>query len=327
MPKPPQRRPAGPPRIAIACQGGGSHAAFTAGALHALLAPAHDGRFDLVGLSGTSGGAVCAALAWAGLLTGGPEDARARLDAFWTSLAASDPYERALNDWSVFLARLPFAAQVSPYAYAPMAEPALRRLLERHLRLADLPPGRAGPALRLGAANVLTGAPGVFGGEDLTIDDVVASAAVPPLFRAVASRGGLWWDGLFSQNPPLRDLLDLAPKPEEIWVIRLNPRAAAREPTTPAEIEDRRNEMAGNVPLDQEIHMIGRFNALRLAAPDLAARYAAITVREIALDLDLDYPSKLDRAPALLARLRDRGAALAERFFDDASITVPPEPR
>lgn len=324
MPQPPKRRRAGPPRIAIACQGGGSHAAFTAGALHALLAPRNAARFDLVGLSGTSGGAICAALAWAGLLAGGPGEAQARLEAFWTSLAATDPTERALNDWAVFLARLPFAAQTSPYAYAPMAEPALRRLLERHLRLDALPPGRPGPALRLGAANVLTGAPGVFAGEDLTIDDVVASAAVPPLFRAVATRGGLWWDGLFSQNPPLRDLLDLSPKPEELWVIRLNPRARAAEPKTAAEIEDRRNEMAGNVPLDQEIHLIGRFNALRRTAPEIARRYAAITVREIELDLDLDYPSKLDRAPGFLARLRDHGAVMAERFFGDGSVTVAP---
>ncbi|MBR0673817.1 patatin-like phospholipase family protein [Neoroseomonas soli] len=313
-----------PPRIAIACQGGGSHAAFTAGALHALLAPEHEGRFDLVGLSGTSGGAVCAALAWAGLLAGGRADARARLEAFWADLAATDPYERALNDWSVFLARLPFSAQVSPYAYCPMAEPALRRLLGKCLRLAELPAGRAGPSLRLGAAEVLTGAAGIFKGETLTVDEVVASAAVPPLFRAVRTGDGLWWDGLFSQNPPVRDLLDLAPKPEEIWVIRLNPRARATEPKTPADIEDRRNEMAGNVPLDQELHMIGRFNALRLQAPEIAARYAAITVREIELDLDLDYPSKLDRAPELLTRLREHGARRARHFFEETSITVRP---
>ena len=312
------------PRIAIACQGGGSHAAFTAGVLHALLGPAHAGRFDLMGLSGTSGGAVCAALAWAGLLAGGPADAQARLEAFWTELAATDPIERSLNDWAVFLARLPFAMQTSPYAYSPLAEPALRRLLGRHLRLAGLPADRTRPALRIGAANVLTGEAGVFTGEALTVDHVVASAAVPPLFRAVPAAGGLWWDGLFSQNPPLRDLLDLDPKPEEVWVIRLNPRARAAEPRSAAEIEDRRNELAGNLPLDQELHMIGRFNALRIAAPELAARYAPITVREIELDLDLDYASKLDRAPEFLARLRAHGAACAARFFDEGSVTVRP---
>lgn len=51
--------------IVLACQGGGSHTAFTAGVLEELLA--HDDR-DIRALSGTSGGAVCAFLAWSGLL-------------------------------------------------------------------------------------------------------------------------------------------------------------------------------------------------------------------------------------------------------------------
>ena len=54
-------------RVAIACQGGGSHTAFTAGVLDRLLSdPALEREVDLVGLSGTSGGAVCALLAWYG---------------------------------------------------------------------------------------------------------------------------------------------------------------------------------------------------------------------------------------------------------------------
>ncbi|SDW73946.1 NTE family protein [Haloarcula vallismortis] len=50
------------PSVAIACQGGGSHSAFTAGALQRLL-PAVDAEHNLVGLSGTSGGALCAVTA------------------------------------------------------------------------------------------------------------------------------------------------------------------------------------------------------------------------------------------------------------------------
>lgn len=310
----PSRRRA-PPRIAIACQGGGSHAAFTAGALRGLLAPEQSGRFTLVGLSGTSGGAVCAALAWSGLLAGGAAEACRRLAAFWDELAASDPFDRMLNDWAVWAARLPVSAEVSPYAYAPVGEPRLRALLARHLDLDGLPAGRAGPALLIGAADVLSGTGGVFRGESLTVDHVVASAAVPPLFRAVRIGEGLWWDGLFSQNPPVRELLDLDAKPEEIWVIRLNPRRRAAEPITSAEIADRRNELAGNLPLDHELWAIRKFNALRREVPALAARYAHVELREIELDLPLDYPSKLDRSPTLLARLMERGEERARAML------------
>jgi predicted acylesterase/phospholipase RssA len=51
-------------KIAIACQGGGSQTAFTAGALKAIV-DRHIGReFEIVSISGTSGGAVCATLLW-----------------------------------------------------------------------------------------------------------------------------------------------------------------------------------------------------------------------------------------------------------------------
>src|SRR5918997_402729 len=54
-------------RIAIACQGGGSHTAFTAGALKKLLTEKPD-EYNVVALSGTSGGAICALLAWYALI-------------------------------------------------------------------------------------------------------------------------------------------------------------------------------------------------------------------------------------------------------------------
>jgi NTE family protein len=72
-------------RIAIACQGGGSHTAFTAGALSKILGEVKDeGRYEIVALSGTSGGALCAFLAWYVLLKENSEqDAMKTLRSFW----------------------------------------------------------------------------------------------------------------------------------------------------------------------------------------------------------------------------------------------------
>src|SRR4029077_21188999 len=55
-------------RIAIACQGGGSQCAFIARALKVLFARGIQERFEIVGSSGTSGGALTASVAWYGLL-------------------------------------------------------------------------------------------------------------------------------------------------------------------------------------------------------------------------------------------------------------------
>jgi NTE family protein len=58
----------GKEKIAIACQGGGSQTAFTAGVLSAFFEKELHRKKQVVSLSGTSGGAVCASLAWYGLL-------------------------------------------------------------------------------------------------------------------------------------------------------------------------------------------------------------------------------------------------------------------
>jgi NTE family protein len=320
----------GIPRVAIACQGGGSHAAFTAGVLAELLSPAHRDRFELMAISGTSGGAVCAGLAWAGLLAGGAEEAVRRLEGFWADLAPGDAFETFVNDWVQLLLTLPVTANTNPYAYAPAAEPRLRALLERWLLPERLPPpgsARTRPYLRIGVADVLGGGGAALDGEspEFSISDIVASAAVPPLFRAVAARGRLWWDGLYAHNPPIEALLKLGEKPEEIWIIRLNPRSRAAEPRTAEDIEDRRNELAGNLPLDQELDSLSLVNRMLAHAPVLAERcgYRQITVREVELPLpNLSYRSKLDRSAANLERLIAAGRAGAATLFDDASVAV-----
>jgi NTE family protein len=315
------------PTVAIACQGGGSHAAYAAGILIELMQPRHFGRIDLVGLSGTSGGAVCAALAWSGLIRagGGPGAAADALTGFWEDLAAQDPFDRAVNAWTVGLARLPVTWEISPYFVQVPAEPRLRRLLERHLRLEELPrdpEARRRPALLIGATDILNGGGVAFEGADISYDDIIASAAVPPLFRAVRTRGSLYWDGLFSRNPPIREFKAL--RPDEIWVIRINPAAAVDEPTMMQDIIDRRNELAGNLALDHELHLIQLINGLRARYPAMREDYKEIAIREVELDLPLDYHSKLDRDTAHIERLMERGRGAAPLFFAPASLRRSP---
>jgi NTE family protein len=320
--------PTNKPKIAIACQGGGSHTAFTAGVLSVLLAPGGTQRFDLVGLSGTSGGALCATLAWSALVSGrsdARQEAIRRLLAFWDDLKASGPLEAAQNFWGLFAARLPFVAEISPYAYAPFAESELRRLLAEHAGFARLPPKgapeRRKPHLFVGATDILHGVTdenSVFRGDTLELDEVIASAAVPPVFRAIEARGSRYWDGLFSHNPPIRCFTDLPgdDMPDQIWIIRINPRGRDSEPRSVPEIVDRRNELSGNLSLDQEVSFIATINKLRARSAEVAALYKHIAVREIALTRpDLDYASKLDRSPALIEGLIEDGRRAGAAFL------------
>jgi NTE family protein len=302
------------PTVAVACQGGGSHAAFTAGVLERLLEPDVARRRELVALSGTSGGAVCAALAWSGLVARGPEggrpSARARLRAFWRDVAADDFLDAAVNSFTVFASRMPGLADFTPQPFVSPAEAALRALLERHVGLDALDPAAraAAPELLVGATDVLRGERRVFRGAELTLDQILASAAVPRLFRAVPVGDSVFWDGLFACNPPVRELTELVTPPDEIWVVRLNPRRRAKPPVLLFDVVDRLNELSGNLSLDDELASLARMNKLREQYPELKERYKRIDVREIELDEPrLDYASKMDRSPELLERLRERG--------------------
>ena len=323
-------------RVAIACQGGGSHTAFTAGVLQELVgAPGT----RIAALSGTSGGAVCALLAWYGLLHDDPGQARDLLDAFWARTATEDPWETAWNELGIAALRIAgevVTPEVSPYTYHSGAEEAFIRVLDDLIPFGTLAPPLpdAAPRLLVSAADVQTGEFRVFrshGGAGVAPDHItsrtlLASAAVPPLFRAAELDGSLYWDGLFSQNPPIRELPDVvrgqagAP-PEEIWIVRINPDRHPGEPTAMADIRDRRNELAGSMSLHQEIFFIGHMNGLvldgRLGPDD---KYRPIKLRCIGIAgevaRDLDYASKLQRTPALLERLKAHGRAQGRRFLE-----------
>jgi NTE family protein len=72
-------------QIALALQGGGSHGAFTWGVLDRIL---EDPTIDIIGVTGTSAGAMNAAVLVGGLLRGGPERARIHLRRYWEAVGA-----------------------------------------------------------------------------------------------------------------------------------------------------------------------------------------------------------------------------------------------
>ena len=156
-------------RVAIACQGGGSHTAFTAGVLDELLNHLPE-EVDLVALSGTSGGAICAALAWDGLLRAEPERSSQQLQRFWGSVAASEPWDLVLNHTMQNLVNLRncmVLPEVSPYAFPPWGLERMRDILNglldfEELRAAGPPTRRSGSAdwRRGGPHRLLRGFPG-----------------------------------------------------------------------------------------------------------------------------------------------------------------------
>ena len=91
-----------PVLVDLALQGGGSHGAFTWGVLDRLL---EERWLKIEAISGTSAGAMNAAVLVSGHMQGGPEGARSALDAYWARVADAakfspiqrSPLDRLLN--------------------------------------------------------------------------------------------------------------------------------------------------------------------------------------------------------------------------------------
>lgn len=304
-------------RIAIACQGGGSHNAFTAGVLRELFRTWPEGH-QLVALSGSSGGGVCATLAWIGLIQNDLNLSQRLLADFWRDNSASGLIDSWVNFGLVSYAQmmnfLPLP-EVSPYRLPDWGQEQLGQLLDKHIPFEKIPEWirHDSPQLMIGAVNVLSGDFHVFQGLKVTRQALLASAAIPNLFRAVEAEGSLYWDGLFSQNPPIHNLTRA--KPDEIWVIQINPTRRRHEPTTLEEIRDRRNELAGNLSMFQEIRMITRINQLLEEGSLNNPAYRPIRVRQIPVELELNYLSKVDRDPGFLETLMEHGRSQALRFL------------
>jgi NTE family protein len=323
-----------PTKVAIACQGGGSHTAFTAGALQRLLPEIASAGYDIVGFSGTSGGSVCALLGWYGTVS--PDHApSALLGEFWNALKTQNPSERYLNDIVVGTARLRAMGIPSPQ-FSPSHTPAgamghreFRRLLERsvdfeHAReLASVireqrrREGAIHPALLVSAIDVQSGAFRVFRGREMSADAVLASAAEPSLFGAVEVDGRYYWDGLFSKNPPVRDFstTEDIPDPDEVWVIQINPSERSAVPHSVEEIEDRRNELSGNLSLEQEVAFIEQVNEW-VDAGYLPERYTHTDIKRVKLDEELRWSTKLDRSAPFIDALFRTGRDRADRFIE-----------
>ncbi|WP_380677599.1 patatin-like phospholipase family protein [Salinigranum sp. GCM10025319] len=311
--------------VAIACQGGGSHTAFTAGVLRELLRE-FPAEHRLVGISGTSGGAACATLAWYGHVHP-EEDPGELLSGFWTDLSASSPFHRAANNlirWGIQLQRagIPLP-NVTPSSSpgAKWGRDEFQKLLESYVDFDAVPDLLDGtePGLFLSAIDVCAGTFEVFREDDLSSSAILASAAEPHLFEAVEIDGRYYWDGLFSKNPPLNDFMsaDDVVDPDEIWLIKINPQERPEVPRTMDGIDNRRNELSGNLSMNAELRFIERVNDW-IDRGYLPSRYTHTDIKRIRFPKSrkLDWRTKLDRDPAFIDRLVHDGEKQAKSFLE-----------
>ncbi len=310
----------------LALQGGGSHGAFTWGVLDALL---EDESFDFSAISGTSAGALNAAVMVSGYVKDGRAGARQALTDFWraTSRAggafsplSSSQQNAAGNPFGVD--KLPgyqllssFFRSFSPYEFNPLNLNPLRKLLKEHVDLKALQDSEI--ALFITATSVRTGQARVFTGAEISLDALLASACLPFVFQAVEINGEPYWDGGYTGNPALfpliydSDALDLL-------LIKINPLSRPGVPTRSVDIIDRVSEITFNASLIGEMRAIAFVQRLLKENKLDPAQYKSLRLHMVADDEGLsafNANSKFNTDRAFLEQLFELGRAAAQRWL------------
>jgi NTE family protein len=316
--------------VNLALQGGGSHGAYAWGVLDAF---AEDARLDIVGISGSSAGAINAVAYAAGLAEGGRDGARARLKQFWLSVSTEGtlaPGQRKLlnawlgpwgrvwpgTQWAVSWAEA-MSQFVSPYAFNPLnVNPVRDHLVAavdfERLRASD------GPKLFVAATNVRTGRGEIFRREALTADHIMASACLPTLFQAVRVGGECYWDGGYAGNPPLWPLFYETGCRDAI-IVQINPIERDEIPRTAEEIQNRLNEITFNSPLLAELRAADFVARLIRSGVLKSEEYRLERLHRIggAGRLECyDASTKFDVSWPFLQELRDLGRADAKAWLE-----------
>ena len=310
----------------FALQGGGSHGAFTWGVLDRLL---EEPWMQIDGISGTSAGAMNAAVLSDGYAEGGPDGARAALEAFWkrvSKAAVMSPFRRGpldilmgrwtLDNSPLFVAFDMASRLFSPYDLNPRAFNPLTDILAESINFERLV---ASPIkVFVTATNVRTGRGRVFRNAELTPDVLLASACLPTVFQAVEIEGDPYWDGGYSGNPTITPLVREC-KSQDTILVQINPVERAGTPRTSQEILNRLNEISFNAPLLKELRMIALLRQMTDPRQCEATQWAGMRIHRVATNAiaDLGSSSKMNAEWDFLCMLRDEGRRTAEEFLQN----------
>lgn len=321
-------------RINLALQGGGAHGAFTWGVLDRLLC---EDDIEISGISGTSAGALNGAALKAGMIQGGKQGARDKLDWLWHEVGARPnlnlpewmlpfsvgDFSKALESSLPVLAADAWSRAVSPYAYGPFYSNPLRPIVEQFDFDAVHREDGKGPCLFVCATSVRNGKVKVFKDHEISTDAILASACLPTMFQAVEVEDietgvkDVYWDGGYTGNPALFPLFNPA-LPDDILIININPLERTDLPRTAQAIQNRINEISFNSSLLRElraIEFVQRLLEEGNLSRDQKSRVFVHMIADDALMNELSVATKLLPTPFTLSRLKEAGQNAADAFL------------
>ncbi len=312
--------------INLALQGGGSHGAYTWGALDRLL---EEEELDIEGISGASAGAMNAIALASGFTKGGRAGAKAELARMWEHISHENlfspiqrtPFDMLMKNWSLrdspsYLGFDLLSRMLSPYQINPLGINPLRIML---LRMMDFEAVKACQQLKLfiSATSVRTGKPRVFKRHEIDVDVLAASSCLPNLYQAVEIDGDAYWDGGYMGNPMIWPMIyDCTSR--DVVLIQVNPLTRDEIPKTAMEINNRVNEINFNASLMREMRAIDFVTRLLDDGTLDTKKYKRMFIHRIHSESkmdELDASSKLNAEWDFLKYLRKTGYAAADNWL------------
>ena len=207
---------------------------------------------------------------------------------------------------------------LSPYDLNPLNINPLKALIERFVDF-DAVRGVKDLDIFISATNVQSGRLRVFKREEISADVVMASAALPSVFRAVEIEGEPYWDGGFTGNPPILPLIE-ANEIDDVLVVQISPASRDGTPTSARDIAHRVNEITFNSSLDSELRALEYIGRIAGKRSKVAAHARAVKVHRIVLDSrgkKLGAGTGLNADYDFFALLHRAGRRAARRFLDE----------
>jgi NTE family protein len=198
--------------------GGGAKGAYEAGAVAALA----EGGLPIRLVAGSSAGALSAAMIVAGRAD--------RLEATWRSLTRERVY--SLRAPVFFAGLLPgwLTLRALSNAGALLDPRPLRELITASVELERIRNSPIG--LLVTTTDLVRREPRIFDNQTVTVDALVAAAAVPGLFPAVDVDGALLVDGGLTSRAPVLEALEAAPVGRALVVLSYTPDEQGARATT-----------------------------------------------------------------------------------------------
>ncbi len=275
-PDPDPGTPGLPGQVVLVLQGGGALGAYQVGVYAAL----HEAGIEPDWVIGTSIGAINAAL-----ISGNrPEDRLDRLNEFWRRVEQRSPLA-GLFDWMGLGNLLPnmntvtrgipgfftpnalviggSSAEVGVEAASYYSTAPLRETLGELVDFEYL--CQCKTRLTVGAVNTCSGHMRYFDNrhEELRVDHVMASGALPPAFAAVRVDGEPYWDGGLYSNTPIEAVLDDKPRRDSL-IFAVNVwHQAAPEPASIWQVMSRQKDIQYASRADSHIARQKQIHRLR----------------------------------------------------------------